>query len=64
VTTRGCFSIPEVQTLLYPFVSCLSANDKNYRGGGVGKTPHSVSTLDVNCFMVYESRNLTSTVEL
>ena len=51
VKIRGYFSKPQGETLLYTIVSCISADDEELQGH-VGKTPHFLSTLDGNWFMV------------
>jgi len=60
---RVCFSKPQDETLIYPIVTCISAEDNEIQGY-VSKTPHFLSTLYGNWFMVCMSRSLTSTVEL
>jgi hypothetical protein len=61
VKSRGYISKPPGETLLFPIVSSISADDDELQGH-VGKTPHFLSTLDGNWFMVCASRSLTSTV--
>jgi hypothetical protein len=63
VKIRGYFSKPQGETLLYAIVSFISEDDDELQEG-VGKTPHILSTLNGNWFMVCASRSLTSTVEL
>jgi hypothetical protein len=63
VTIRGYFSKPQGETLIYSTVSRISAVDDELQGH-VGKTPHFLSTLDGNWFMVCASRIITSTVKL
>ena len=46
MTIRGYFSKPKGETMLYPIVSCILADDE--LKGQVGKTPYFISSLDGN----------------